>query len=103
MQHDRLGRRRRPEQLQGLRPLHPRLPEEWESRALRVSMSATDWARFESLTYALAAAAPTQARAYGLALSTLMNTANLPVPEPGAADWMDWERLKTLRLLRYSS
>ena len=30
---------------------------------------------------------------------TLMHTANLPQPEPGPLDWMDWERRKTLRLL----
>ena len=66
-----MGRRRRPEQERGLRPLHPLLPEEWTSKALRVTMSEADWARFEALARSLSAAAPTQARAYGLALSDL--------------------------------
>ena len=39
MERDRLGRRRSPEQERGLRPLHPLLPEEWVSKALRVAMS----------------------------------------------------------------
>jgi len=94
-----MGRRRRPDQERGLRPLHPPLPEEWTSRALRVTMSEADWARFESLARSLAQSAPTQARAYGLALAALMHSANLPQPEPGPLDWMDWERRKTLRLL----
>ena len=99
MDRDRMGRRRRPEQERGLRPLHPLLPDEWTSRALRVTMSEADWTRFESLARSVSAAAPTQARAYGLALSTLMHSAKLPQPEPGPLDWMDWERRKTLRLL----
>ena len=99
MERDRMGRRRRPDQERGLRPLHPLLPEEWTSKALRVTMSEADWARFESLAHAMSSAAPTQARAYGLALSALIQSANLPQPKPGPLDWMDWERRKTLRLL----
>jgi hypothetical protein len=99
MQRDRMGRRRHPDQERGLRPLHPLLPEEWTSKALRVTMSESDWGRFEALALALAHAAPTQARAYGLAISTLVHSANLPHQDPGPLDWMDWERRKTLRLL----
>jgi hypothetical protein len=99
MERDRMGRKRQPEQERGLRPLHPLLPDEWTSKALRVTMSEADWARFESLARSIAAAAPTQARAYGLALSALMRAANLPQHDPGPLDWMDWERRKTLRLL----
>jgi hypothetical protein len=99
MERDRMGRRRSPQQERGLRPLHPLLPEQWTSKALRVTMSEEDWNRFEALACSLAAAVPTHARAYGLALSTLMHSANLPNPEPGPLDWMDWERRKTLRLL----
>jgi hypothetical protein len=76
------------------------LPEEWTSKALRVTMSEADWARFESFSFALAPAAPTRARAYGLAISTLMHSAHLPQPEAGPLNWMDWESRKTLRLLR---
>ncbi len=99
MERDRLGRRRSPEQERGLRPLHPPLPELWTSKALRVSMSEADWLLFESLAESFAPTAQTQARAYGMALSTLMHSANLPPPQPGPLDWMDWERRKTLRLL----
>ncbi len=73
------------------------------SKAVRVSMSEADWSRFEALARALAPAVPTQARAYGLALSTLMNSAKLPAAEPGPLDWMDWERRKTMHLLHSSS
>ncbi len=94
-----MGRRRTPEQERGLRPLHPPLPELWTSKALRVTMSEADWSLFESLVRSLAPAAPTHARAYGLALSSLMHSATLRPVEPGPLDWMDWERRKTLRLL----
>ena len=99
MERDRMGRRRTPEQERGLRPLHPLLPELWTSKALRVTMSEADWSLFESLVRSLAPAAPTHARAYGLALSTLMHSATLPPVEPGPLDWMDWERRKIMRLL----
>jgi hypothetical protein len=99
MERDRMGRRRRPEQERGLRPLHPLLPEEWTSKAIRVTMSEADWNRLEALARSMAPAAATQARAYGLALSTLMHSAELPPPEPGPLDWMDWERRKVMRLL----
>jgi hypothetical protein len=99
MERDRIGRRRSPEQERGLRPLHPPLPELWTSKALRVTMSEADWSLFEALARAQVAAAPTQARAYGLALSSLMHSATLPPVQPGPLDWLDWERRKTLRLL----
>jgi hypothetical protein len=79
--------------------LHPILPEQWTSRAVRVTMSQDDWSRFESLARSLAPAVPTQARAYGLALCSLLHSANLPNRQPGPLDWMDWERRKILRLL----
>ncbi len=82
-----------------MRPLHPPLPEEWISKALRVAMSESDWERFAALVDRFAAMAPTQARAHGLALSNLLNSARASRPEPGPLDWMDWERRKTLRLL----
>jgi hypothetical protein len=67
-----------------------------------MTMSEVDWSRLDSLAFALASAAPTQARAYGLAVSTLMDSANVPTPTSGPLDWMDWERRKTIRLLRYA-
>ena len=101
MERDRLGRRRRPDQERGLRPLHPLLPEEWVSKALRVAMSESDWAEFEALVARFAVMAPTHARAIGMVLSGLLHqaTESSPEPEPGPLDWMDWERRKILRLL----
>jgi hypothetical protein len=102
MQRDRLGRRRGPEQARGLRPLHPLLPEEWVSKALRVAMSESDWAELESLAARYGALAPTQARAYGMVLSSLLNGIAPPAepePGPGPLDWLDWECRKTLRLI----
>jgi hypothetical protein len=100
MEKDRRGRRRRPDQGRGLRPLHPLLPEQWTSKALRVAMSQEDWARFEALVQSVAPQAPTLARAQGVAISRLIDLAETPHPAPGPLDWMDWERQKTLRLLR---
>jgi hypothetical protein len=99
MERDRLGRRRSPEQERGLRPLHPLLPEEWISKALRVAMSESDWSEFEKLVALSAGRASTQARAYGMAIAALLRALPRPEPEAGPLDWMDWERHKTLRLL----
>jgi hypothetical protein len=99
MERDRLGRRRSPDQERGLRPLHPPLPEEWVSKAVRVAMSEADWDRFEALVNRYAPAALTQARAQGLALSSLLRSASAPQPEVRPMDWMDWERKKALQLL----
>jgi hypothetical protein len=86
------------DQERGLRPLYPVLPDEWISKALRVAMSQADWVQFDALVARYAAMAPTHARASGLALSSLLR-AEQP-PEPGPLNWMDWERRKTLQLLR---
>jgi hypothetical protein len=75
------------------------LPEEWISKAVRVAMSESDWLRFRALVDQYAVLAPTQARATGLALSSLLHSVPAPQPEPGPLDWLDWERRKTLRLL----
>ncbi len=100
MDRDRRGRRRRPNQERGLRPLHPLLPQEWTSKALRVAMSRRDWARFEALVGSVALEAPTQARANGIVISRLIESATSPQTSSEPLDWMDWERQKTLRLLR---
>jgi hypothetical protein len=102
MEHDSLGRRRHPEQTRGLRPLHPPLPCHWLSKVIRVAMSQEDWAQFESLVRRASIQSPTQARANGIVISGLIEeaTASRCRPDPGPLDWMDWERQKTLRLLR---
>lgn len=100
MDRDRRGRRRQPNQERGLRPLHPRLPGQWTSKALRVAMSAEDWGRFEALVRSTGPLAPTQARAHGMVISRLIEASAGNIrPAPGPLDWMDWERQKTLRLL----
>jgi hypothetical protein len=98
MEKDRRGRRRGPDQERGLRPLFPLLPQQWTSKALRVAMSERDWAKFEGLVESIATQSPTHARACGIVLSGLMRS--VPPSAPGPLDWMDWERRKTLRLLR---
>ena len=87
MERDRLGRRRSPEQERGLRPLHPLLPEEWVSKALRVAMSESDWAEFETSRAQSRSLAPTQARAYGMVLSGLLHRAD---SEPSQARSTGW-------------
>jgi hypothetical protein len=99
MEHDRLGRRRSPEQERGLRPLHPPLPEEWVSKALRVAMSESDWTLFEGMVARYAPMSPTLARAHGMVLAGLLHRTPPHEPDAGPLDWMDWERRKTLRLL----
>ncbi|HEV3165092.1 MAG TPA: hypothetical protein VGZ22_13790 [Isosphaeraceae bacterium] len=83
-----------------MRPLFPLLPEQWTSKALRVAMSEQDWARFEALVQSVAGHEPTHARASGITISRLMDHAAATQPSPSPLDWMDWERRKTLRLLR---
>jgi hypothetical protein len=100
MDRDRRGRRRHPGQERGLRPLHPRLPEKWTSKAVRIAMSRDDWARFDALVRSVSPQTPTLARAHGLAIARLIDHADASRPSPGPLDWMDWERQKTLRLLR---
>ncbi len=102
MDRDRRGRRRSAGQERGLRPLHPPLPGHWTSKAVRVTMPEDDWDRFEDLVRHVSATvqAPSQARAHGLVLSKLLETASHASVTPGPLEWMDWERQKTLRLLR---
>jgi hypothetical protein len=97
---DRRGRRRQPNQERGLRPLHPLLPEQWTSKALRVAMPEKDWLRFAALVESVLPQAPTQARAHGIVISRLIDRAAAAPPAPGPLDWMDWERQKALRLLQ---
>lgn len=64
-------------------------------------MSSDDWARFEALVRSVAPLAQTQARAHGIVISHLIDQPGaIARPAPGPLDWMDWERQKTLRLLR---
>lgn len=98
MDADSLGRRRQPGQQSGLRSMHPVLPDAWLSRALRVAMSSEDWSKFEALASVLGSDEPSAARAYGQTIAHLIAREVRPAPE-----WMDWERQKTLRLLKMVS
>jgi hypothetical protein len=100
MEKDRRGRRRGPDQERGLRPLFPLLPQEWTSKAVRLAMSEQDWAKFDGLVQLVATQAPTHARACGIVLAGLLRSVPASQAAPGPLDWMDWERRKTLRLLR---
>ena len=100
MERDRRGRRRQPEQSRGLQPMHPALPDRWESRAIRASMSVDDWVRLEDLVQRYVEVEPTRARALGATLSELLTVREAAEVETPPLDWLDWERRKTLRLLR---
>ena len=102
MERDRRGRQRRSGQERGLRPLHPLLPSHWTSKVVRVAMSENDWERFEDLVRHVAETvqSPTQARANGIVLSKLIESASRESVTPSPLEWMDWERQKILRLLR---
>jgi hypothetical protein len=93
---DRRGRRRRPEQERGLRPLFPPLGSGWESRALRVAMPSVMWRTFERLVGCFPSA--TDARAHGEALSYLLER-----ERRAASLWLDWDQAKQTRLLRRGS
>ncbi len=98
--NDRLGRKRQPGQSRGLRPMHPRLPQRYLSRAIRMAMRDGDWSRLEALVDRAAEELPTRARAYGEVITRLIDYAiATPAPEPSPVAWQDWERRKTLRLL----
>jgi hypothetical protein len=99
-ERDRLGRVRRPGQGRGLRPLHPRLPQRWVSRAIRVAMSHGDWHRFESLVADHSRAGESEARRRGEALSSLLREADVTRGARSAPlAWIDWEASKAVRLL----
>jgi hypothetical protein len=93
---DARGRRRAAGQERGLRPLYPRLPAGWISRALRASMPAARWQQLDDWIARARAGAPTEARAAGQALMALLDAAETTSREQ---HWLDWEREKTLRLL----
>src|SRR5215470_4328037 len=104
---DRLGRRRRPAQNRGLRPLFPTLPDACQSRLLRVAMSASAWARLETLI--AASAAPTPPRAIGEFMEGWLSPAaaqpaasRAAVAQPAweaATDWQAWQVQKELGIL----
>lgn len=89
---DSIGRRRRPSQSRGLRPLYPLLPAGLRSRSIRVAMTAYAWERLERLT--AASSAPTAPRAIGEVLERAV---------AGVGDWQDWQIRKEKQLLNRAS
>ena len=105
MRYDRLGRRRQPGQERGLRPSHPVLPERWKSRVVRLAMPEDDWLRLDALARLYSIQSETEARAYGRAVSELLQLGEEVAggrPDAQPIHWMDWERQKTLRLIRWT-
>jgi hypothetical protein len=60
-------------------------------------MPAARWEQFDRLVARFRPAVPTEARAVGEAVMALLEAAEAA---PSEAHWLDWEREKTLRLLR---
>jgi hypothetical protein len=106
---DRLGRRRQPEQNRGLRPLFPKLPISFESRAVRIAMTTPAWNLIDALT--AERAQETRPRALGQVIETLLAhfetslaepwavAIHAPEPESGSADWQAWQIRKERALL----
>jgi hypothetical protein len=67
---DRLGRRRRPDQNRGLRPLFPKLQGGMESRVLRIAMTTPAWQRIGGLL--AENASDTRPRAAGALIERLL-------------------------------
>ena len=112
---DALGRRRRLAQNRGLRSLFPKLPNEHESRVIRIAMPSATWGRVEDLISR--SLAPTLPRAYGELVEQLLENLDssssrvggssafqTPAPmEEGRNDWQAWQMQKDLALLAASS
>jgi hypothetical protein len=115
---DRIGRRRQPHQSRGLRPLFPKLPTSFESRAVRIAMTTPAWSRIDSLM--AERIRETRPRALGEVIETLLavfdatatppwaggidssETSRLPASadeQSGSVDWQDWQIRKERALL----
>jgi hypothetical protein len=92
MQTDAIGRRRRPTQSRGLRPLYPLLPPGLRSRSIRVAMSAAAWLRLEGVVSRSSAA--TAPRAVGELIERALRADE---------DWQDWQIRKEKQLLSRAS
>lgn len=92
VQRDRLGRRRRPSQNAGLRPMHPRLQPGQVSRSIRIAMSEVGWAALDR--FVRSSRRLTAPRAVGELLENALGT----VP-----DWQEFQIDKEKRLLQQAS
>jgi hypothetical protein len=97
---DSLGRRRQPGQSSGLKRPLP-LPPDWQSRSVRMALPAADWQALESLAAFYAPGASSMSAALGAVVHQLLETHRRTEEfRWNPDDWMEWERRKTLRLLR---
>ena len=110
---DRLGRRRRPDQNRGLRPLFPKLAGGLESRVLRIAMTGSGWLRIEGLL--AENASETRPRAAGALIERLLahfDTTSKPwavaihsrqsvriAEQSSNPDWQVWQIRKERALL----
>jgi hypothetical protein len=98
---DRIGRRRQASQNRGLRPLFPKLPASFESRAVRIAMTTPAWNLIDALM--AQRAQETRPRALGEVIETLLahfDTAAIQSDEPPAdMDWQGWQIQKERALL----
>jgi hypothetical protein len=87
---DSLGRRRRPGQNRGLRPLHPTLPHGERSATIRIAMSERAWSALErAVTLSRAVTRP---RAIGEVLEHALGTSQ-------TTDWQEFQIRKEKQLL----
>jgi hypothetical protein len=105
---DSAGRKRQPGQNRGLRPLFPKLPLSFESRAVRIAMTTPAWNRIDNLL--AERATETRPRALGEVIETLLAHFDTSLAEPWeiaiqtrepvtAPDWQDWQIRKERALL----
>jgi len=107
---DSMGRKRQPGQNQGLRPLFPKLPTSFESRAVRIAMTTPTWNRIDALL--AERSQETRPRALGEVIETLLAHFDTSLVEPWAvaihsqepeqltnANWQAWQIQKERALL----
>ncbi|HLI80752.1 MAG TPA: hypothetical protein VKV03_12265 [Candidatus Binataceae bacterium] len=107
-----MGRRRKASQNRGLRPLFPRLPTSFQSRAVRVAMTTPAWNRIDTLM--AERAQQTRPRALGEVIETLLAHFDTSLAAPWEIainseepltnrvwqeDWQDWQMRKERALL----
>jgi len=97
---DALGRRRTANQSAGLKRSVP-LPKDWSSRSVRIALPESDWVALEMFARRYGADGSSGAVALGQAIRRLLETQRRSADWSwDSSDWMEWERRKTLRLLR---
>lgn len=97
---DSLGRRRQPGQASGLKRPEP-LPTDWQGRSVRINLPAADWAYLDKLIIEQGLESASMAMAMGRLVHELLEERRRTDEFRWSPDdWMEWERRKTLRLLR---